>query len=50
MSKSGLKESLKTLNVYECGAIDKRIAKKILKQHGMGKVDVIEEVVYPVKD
>ena len=50
MSKNGLKQSLKTINVDYWGSIDIDKAKQILDQYDMQNVKVVQECNDPMKE
>ena len=50
MSKSGLKHSLKTLNVGDCGGVSKIYAEDELSRESMPNVTVEEEINDSLKD
>ena len=49
MSESGLRRSLDTLNLFECGAIDVQKAEAVLLEYGMADVEVVLEENYPLE-
>ena len=46
MAKSGLKDSLQTLDINSCG-LDKTLVQGLLRKHGMGAVSVVETGTEP---